>query len=233
MKSTNAVNISMNVQDIADATDYGLTITGITSSSGILYYEIPVFRARYKVSYSTICRSIERVRERRDARNYFVKVGGKNYVSCGIITNRKKHTAHFENEQYRQWLQCYHWDLKCTVRYEDRYAAFSAKKKMDKLFDKLKRKYYDKALVFVYATEPNPSGNHGYHNHFLVGYQDDLVYSDVKSFIENYLRAGKEENRARTEVEPYRFEEDYIGYIVSKIEETPDGWDFLTSNFIS
>ena len=198
MKSTNAVNISMNVQDIADATDYGLTITGITSSSGILYYEIPVFRARYKVSYSTICRSIERVRERRDARNYFVKVGGKNYVSCGIITNRKKHTAHFENEQYRQWLQ-----------------------------------YYDKALVFVYATEPNPSGNHGYHNHFLVGYQDDLVYSDVKSFIENYLRAGKEENRARTEVEPYRFEEDYIGYIVSKIEETPDGWDFLTSNFIS
>lgn len=233
MKSTNAVNISMNVQDITDATDYGLTITGITSSSGIMYYEIPVFKARYRVSYSTICRNIERVRRRRDARNYFVKVGGKNFVSCGIITNRKKHTVHFKNEEYRQWLQCYHWDLVGTVTFENKYPMLSVKKRMNKLFERLKRTYYDKPLVFVYACESNPSGDGGYHGHFIVGYQDELVFSEVKSIIENSLRAGKNENRAITDIKEYRYQEDYIGYVVGKMEKKHDGFEFLTSNFIN
>lgn len=233
MKSTNAVNITMNVQDITDATDYGLTITGITSSSGILYYEIPVFRARYGVSYSTICRNIERVRRRRDARNYFVKVCGKNYISCGIITNRKKHTGHFKNEEFRQWLQCYHWDLVGTVAFEKAYSLPALKNRMDKLFERLKRTYYDKPLVFVYACEPNPSGDGGYHAHFMLGFQDELAFSEVKSIIENSLRAGKDDNRAITDIKEYRWQEDYIGYIVSKIEKKPDVFEFLTSNFIN
>ena len=233
MKSTNAVNITMNVQDITDATDYGLTITGITSSSGIIYYEIPVFKARYRVSYSTICRNIERVRLRRDARSYFVKIGGKNYVSCGIIANRKKHTIHFKNEEYRQWLQCCHWDLVGTVSFENKYPMLAVKKRMEKVFVRLQRGFYDTPLVFLYASEPNPSGDGGYHGHFMLGYQDEIAFPDAKSIIENYLRAGKNDNRAITDIKEYRWQEDYIGYIVSKIEETPNGWDFLTSNFIN
>jgi hypothetical protein len=233
MKSTNAVNISMNVQDITDATDYGLTITGITSSSGIMYYEIPVFKARYRVSYSTICRNIERVRQRRDARNYFVKVGGKNFVSCGIVTNRKKHTAHFKYNEFTQWLQCYHWDLVGTVTFGNVTPVPVITRKMERLFISLKRHYYDKTLVFIYACERNPSGDGGYHCHFMLGCQDEVAFSELKGIIENYLRAGKDENRANTDIKEYRWQDDYIGYVVSKIVKMPDDWAFLTSNFIN
>ena len=229
-----AVNISLGVQEIAEAKEFGLTITGITSSSGILYYEIPVFIGKFKVSYSTICRNIDRLRLRRDARNYFVKVGNKNYVSCGIIANRKKLTGYFSNEEYVQWLSCYHWDLIGGVSYLDSYSLTAIRKKMDGLFTKLKRKYYDKELVFFYVTEPNPTSK-GYHAHFILGYQDNLTFTNVKEYIENLLRSDATVDKAITEIQEYQSDRKYLAYIVKKIHlaKTQDGYDFLASNLIN
>jgi len=228
---SHGVKIRIEDKDIARATEFGLNITGVTAN-GILYLPLPLFSDKYKVSYSTLCRNIEKLKFRRSAWNYFIKVGNRYYVSCGVVANRKKHTGHFSNTEYAQWLQCYHWDIVGSVSYSASYSELAARKSMEKLFQRLSRQYDNKALVFFYVSEPNPAGD-GWHNHFLLGYQGEIQYSDIKSLIENTLRAEKFGNKSITKLEPYDSNEYYIGYVVKKIHEAKDGYDFLSNHLMN
>lgn len=225
------VKIRIEDKDIERATEFGLIITGVTAN-GILYLPLPLFADKYQVSYSTLCRNIEKLRFRRSAWKYFIKVGNKNYVSCGIVANRKKLTGLFNNTEYAQWLECYHWDMVGSVSYSASYSELAARKSMEKLFQRISRQYENKALVFFYVSEPNPAGD-GWHNHFLFGYEGEIQYSEVKSLIENTLRAEKFGNRSITKLEQYDSNEYFIGYVVKKIHESNDGYDFLSNHLMN
>jgi hypothetical protein len=247
------VKIKIEDKDLSAATELGLNITGVTAN-GILYLPLPQFTEKYKVSYSTLCRNIEKLRFHRNAWNYFIKIGNKNYVSCGIIANRKKHTGHFSNLEYAEWLRCFHWDLIGSVSYSDSYSELAARKSMEKLFKRIRRQYYNKELVFFFVSEPNPAGT-GWHNHFLLGFQGEIQYSEAKNLIENTLRADNSVNqslrkansnsngatdnvnqfgiRSITKLEPFQTNEYFIGYVVKKINIAKDGYDFLSNNLLN
>jgi len=226
---SHGVKIKIDNLDLITSTDKGINITGITAN-GILYIPITQFASKYNVSYSTISRNIEKMRYHRESSKYFIKIGNKNYVSCGIIASRKKHTGKFANEDYAQWLSCFHWDMIGSVRYDNLYSELAAKKIMDKLYKRVSRRYYDKELVFFYVSEPNPDGQ-GWHNHFLLGYQNDINHTEIKSLMENNLRAGKLENKCVTKIEPYKAHEYFIDYVVKFIHVAKDGYDFKSNHY--
>jgi hypothetical protein len=140
------------------------------------------------------------------------------------------------------------------VSYSDSYSELAARKSMEKLFKRIRRQYYNKELVFFFVSEPNPAGT-GWHNHFLLGFQGEIQYSEAKNLIENTLRADNSVNqslrkansnsngatdnvnqfgiRSITKLEPFQTNEYFIGYVVKKINIAKDGYDFLSNNLLN
>lgn len=140
------------------------------------------------------------------------------------------HTSHFSNNEYADWLRCYTWDVVGSVSYSNSYSELAARKSMDKLYKRLSRQYYSSEVIFFYVSELNPSGD-GWHNHFIFGSQGEVPFSEVKSLIENTLRADKFGNKSLTKIEPYRSNEYFIGYIVKKLHIAKDGYDFRSNHY--
>jgi len=232
-KVKNGISVQVNLMDVVNASESGLTITGITTSSQIRYYSIPAFINKYCISYSTIARNIQKFKHHRDNHNYFLKLGERNFVSCGIIGHRKSRTKKFTNDDYAQWLRCFDWNIKGTVRYAEKYPLLTIRKTMERLFQKIRQKYYDKPLIFFFATEPNPDGLGGYHSHFILGFQDELNFRDIKRFINDIVKPNKVGNAANTEIEVYIPDQNYIEYLVKQINLCPDGYDFFSNHLQS
>lgn len=202
------------------------------------YLTVKEFRHRSMKSDKTVRRLIENKKAHPSASgaNLIVKEKGRLYLHKELLSLyvsdfylwleengliRKKTKA---INEYADFFKKLDWTWYCHASYEKPYNVLTCHSIMNRLFERLQRKFPAYAFRMLFASEQN-STNIGYHNHFVIYSTDGHHDSKVKEYVDSYFRAKG--IGALTKVERYDPAKNGVNYILKDIALVPDGWDIL------
>lgn len=207
-------------------------VTGVTFDNGLIYYEIEMFCKRFGISASSVYDYIDRIYRHRY--RYCLSIGGKHYVSPGILFFKKKYLPQLKNLEYAGFLNCYTWTLAGSVRYVDNdyHSADRCITMMKKMAMYLKKQYPNELHTFFYVTEKN-KGDGGFHSHFVYGIQNpNICIKTLIERIEKFITKCNGDYQRQILTEPIDQKDFFIEYMVKQMHDNPDHYGWMDHNLL-
>lgn len=199
-------------------------VTGTTTNTGIIYYDLPQFSKKFATPVFSIRNTIDKIQGRQRPQ-YLLSIGGKHFVSPLTLTLQKKSLPHLKNLDYSHFLNRYTWSIAGTVRFHNYASADRCVTVMNRLYKRLQRSHDDTFNHFFFVTEENP-GKDGYHSHFVYGNNAlpdaDKVIGMVTEHKKNYT--GFYDRASLTE--PFNQKNYFLEYMVKQLHKMPEYYDF-------
>ena len=227
------LRVGVNLSRVAPFNEDSYTpVTGVTFDNGLIYYEIDMFCKNFGLSSSTVYSYINRIY--RERYRYCLSLGGKHYVSPGILFFTKKYVSQLKNLEYAGFLNFYTWTLAGSIRYIDNsyHSADRCVAMMKKLGAYLKKQYPDELHTFFYVTEKN-KGDDGYHSHFVYGIQNStLCTKTLIGRIEGFINKHNGKYKKQCLTEKINQKDYFMEYMVKQMHSNPDHYGWIDHNLL-
>lgn len=188
------------------------------------YYSTSEMEKLTGLSRQTLLNRKNKIPRNYKKSDYVLTIMRNDFYSFGINYIISQCQKQLKNKEYSRWLSTYTWDYAITIGFPD--VELSDKNATDKILScwkKLQSDLSDSQMNIFYCLERYASGK-GFHIHAVLRVfkpeSRATAYSIIYSYFKNYT--------GDILIDSFTSNKQWLNYIVKKLHQNEDRWDFLT-----